>query len=185
MADWFRLDNAALIFPVVRRRDWSNAFRVSSTLSEDVDPEVLQQAVNALMPRFPSIYVSLHKGFFWYYLQKLKKPPVIRQDKASPLIHMTKKELRRCCFRVLYYRNRLSVEIFHSLTDGTGGLSFLKTLTAEYIALKYGVEIPAGCGVLDVRDKPTASELEDSFVRSAISSLLGWFPVSASRSISA
>ena len=53
MADWFRLDNAALIFPAVRRRDWTNAFRVSATLNETVQPEILQRAVDMLLPRFP------------------------------------------------------------------------------------------------------------------------------------
>ena len=55
MADWFRLDNAALIFPAVRRRDWTNAFRVSATLNETVRPEILQRAVAMLLPRFPSV----------------------------------------------------------------------------------------------------------------------------------
>ena len=64
MADWMRLDNAALIFPAVRRRDWTNAFRVSATLKEPVEPELLQQAVDTLLPRFPSMYVSLHRGLF-------------------------------------------------------------------------------------------------------------------------
>lgn len=75
MADWMRLDNAALIFPAVRRKNWSNAFRVSATLYEDVDPEILQQAVDALAPRFPSMYVSLHRGLFWYYLQSCPGRP--------------------------------------------------------------------------------------------------------------
>ena len=47
MADWMRLDNAALIFPAVRRRDWTNVFRLSATLTEPVEPEVLQQAVDS------------------------------------------------------------------------------------------------------------------------------------------
>ena len=42
---WMRLDNAAKIFPAVRRRDWSNVFRLSATLTEPVDPQILQQAV--------------------------------------------------------------------------------------------------------------------------------------------
>ena len=95
MADWMRLDNAALIFPAVRRKNWSNAFRVSATLYEDVDPEILQQAVDALAPRFPSMYVSLHRGLFWYYLQKLPRAPRVRADGACPLIHMSRGELRR------------------------------------------------------------------------------------------
>ena len=39
--NWYRLDTAALIFPAIARRDWCNAFRVSATLCEPVDPEEL------------------------------------------------------------------------------------------------------------------------------------------------
>lgn len=167
MADWFRLDNAALIFPAVRRRDWTNAFRVSATLNAQVQPEILQQAVDMLMPRFPSFYVCLRRGMFWYYLQKLSVPPKIRQEGACPLIHMTGRELRQCCFRVLYYENRIAVECFHAVTDGNGGMVFLKTLAAAYLSLAHGLEIPAGFGVLDIHAKPTPEETEDSFTRVA------------------
>ncbi len=167
MADWMRLDNAALIFPAVRRKDWSNAFRVSATLSEKVDPNLLQQAVDALLPRFPSIYVSLHRGLFWYYLEKLPQPPKVQPDGACPLIHMTRTELRQCCLRVLYYENRIAVEYFHALTDGSGGMIFLKTLVAEYLSRRYRLDIPAENGVLDRKSPPQASELEDSFTRTA------------------
>lgn len=167
MADWMRLDNAALIFPAVRRKNWSNAFRVSATLYEDVDPEILQQAVDALAPRFPSMYVSLHRGLFWYYLQKLPRAPRVRADGACPLIHMSRGELRRCCLRILYYGNRIAVECFHALTDGSGGMVFLKTLTAEYLSRRYGIPVPPGCGVLDRAAAPTGEELEDSFSKYA------------------
>ena len=167
MADWMRLDNAALIFPAVRRRDWTNAFRVSATLAEPVDPVVLQQAVDALRPRFPSMYVSLHRGLFWYYLQKLTKGPRVRAEGACPLIHMTGRELRQCCLRVLYYENRIAVECFHALTDGSGGMVYLKTLTAAYLSLRHGISIPAAEGVLDIHEAPRRAELEDSFTRTA------------------
>ena len=167
MADWMRLDNAALIFPAVRRRDWTNAFRISATLTEPVEPDTLQRAVELLQPRFPSMYVSLHRGMFWYYLQKLPKAPRIQPEGACPLIHMTGRELRQCCLRVLYYENRIAVECFHALTDGNGGMVYLKTLTAAYLSLRHGISIPAEEGVLDWGDAPKAEELEDSFTRTA------------------
>lgn len=167
MADWMRLDNAALIFPAVRRKDWANAFRVSATLYDPVDPAILQQAVDAMRPRFPSMYVSLHRGVFWYYLQKLPQSPQVQPDRACPLVHMSKSELEKCCLRVLYYENRISVECFHSLTDGSGGMIFLKTLVAEYVSRRYGIDVPAGYGVLDRSIAPKESELEDSFTRTA------------------
>ena len=163
--NWMRLDNAALIFPAVRRSDWSNAFRMTATLDEAVDPAVLQQAVADLMPRFPSLFVRLRAGAFWYYLEQIKEPPRVRQDYAYPLTHMDSKSLRACCLRVLYYKKRIAVEFFHSLTDGTGGLIFIKTLTARYLERKYGLSIPAEEGVLDWREPPREEELEDSFLR--------------------
>ncbi|MBO4419446.1 MAG: hypothetical protein J5789_06465 [Oscillospiraceae bacterium] len=162
---WLRLDNAALIFPAIRRRRWANAFRVSVTLAEPVDPAVLQQAVEDLMPRFPSMYVRLKTGVFWYYLEELSAPPAVREDFAYPLTLMQDKELHTCCLRVMYFRDRIAVEFFHSLTDGTGGMTYLKTLAARYLALKYGVEIPAEEGILDWQEAPRPEELEDSFVR--------------------
>lgn len=167
MTDWMRLDNAALIFPAVRRRDWTNVFRVSATLSEPVNPEILQQAVDALLPRFPSMYVSLHRGAFWYYLQKLTQGPRVRQDGACPLIHMTGSELRKCCLRVLWYENRIAVECFHAITDGNGGMIYLKTLTAAYLSLRHAVSIPAGEGVLDWTEALRREELEDCFTAAA------------------
>ena len=163
--NWMRLDNAALIFPAIRQRRWVNVFRVSATLTEAVDPALLQQAVTDLAPRFPSMYVRLKTGVFWYYLEELPAPPTVREDYAYPLTLMQEKELRTCCLRVMYFQNRIAVEFFHSLTDGTGGMVYLKTLTARYLSLKYGVEIPAEEGVLDWREAPRPEELEDSFVR--------------------
>lgn len=162
---WLRLDNAALIFPAVKRHDWCNAFRQSVSLREDIDPAILQQTANDLKPRFPSLYVRLRKGIFWYYLEEIGGLLTVGQDFAYPLTHMGTKELRTCCLRILYYRNRIAVEFFHALTDGTGGMIYLKTLAARYIALKYGVDIPASDDILDIAQEPQPEEMEDSFLR--------------------
>ena len=76
-------------------------------------------------------------------------------------------DVRRCAFRVLVYENRIAVEFFHAVTDGTGGLIFLKTLVAEYLCQKYGISIPASYGVQGRLEDPTEEELEDSFLRYA------------------
>lgn len=162
---WLRLDNAALIFPAIRRHNWNNVFRQSVTLCEPVDPVVLQQAVDSLAPRFRSMYVRLCSGVFWYYLEQAKQPPQVQPDFAYPLTHMNTATLHRCCFRVLYHDNRIAVEFFHALTDGSGAMVYLKTLVAQYISLKYRTKIPATCGILDWQQPPQPEELEDSFLR--------------------
>lgn len=164
---WVRLDNAAKIYPAAKRKNWSNIFRQSVTLCEEVDVDVLKAALDVTVKRFPSIAARLRKGVFWYYLQELERAPEILQEQSCPLIFMSGQEMRKCALRVIVYRERIAVEFFHSLTDGTGALVFLKTLTAEYLEQKYGIQVPCEQGVLDRTQKPLPYELEDSFLKYA------------------
>ena len=65
---WMPLDNAALIFPAIRRRNWNNVFRQSVTLKEDVDPALLQQAGSVahgsalLSKKIEALYHNRGKG---------------------------------------------------------------------------------------------------------------------------
>lgn len=163
--NWMRLDNAAKIYPAARKRTWSAIFRLSATLTESVDPDILQAALNETLKRFPSLAVRLRRGFFWYYLEQLREPPKIMQDASYPCMRMSRADTRRCALRVLYYRDRIAVEFFHAITDGTGGMVFLKTLLAEYLSRKYDISIPNVEGVLSTNDPPAEGELEDSFIR--------------------
>ncbi|NLT40445.1 MAG: hypothetical protein GXX89_08285 [Clostridiales bacterium] len=159
---WMRLDNAAKIFPAARRRNWNNVFRLSATLTENIDPATLQSALDVTVKRFPSIAVRLRTGLFWYFLEEVPKAPPVQRENSYPLTPMSFADIQKCAFRVLYYKKRIAVEFFHALTDGNGGLVFLKTLTAEYLTQK-GVDIPNDNGVLCRLAQPTQSELEDSF----------------------
>ncbi len=164
---WMKLDNAAKIYPAAKRRNWNNFFRISATLTEPVNVAVLRSALDVTARRFPSIAVRLRRGMFWYYLEQIPHSPAIQEEKSCPLAHAPFHEVRQCAFRVLVYHNRFAVEFFHALTDGTGGLTFFKTLLAEYLSQKYGLTIPAGDGVLGRLEEPDAEELEDSFLRYA------------------
>ena len=164
---WMRLDNAAKIYPAAKRRNWNNFFRLSATLTEPVDTEVLRRALDVTVRRFPSIAVRLRRGAFWYYLEEIPKAPAIQPEKSCPLAHAPFYEVRQCAFRVLVYHERIAVEFFHALTDGTGALVFLKSLLAEYLSQKYGLVIPAEKGVLGRLEEPSAEEVEDSFARYA------------------
>ena len=164
---WVRLDNAAKIYPAARRRNWSNVFRQSVTLFENVDTAVLKSALDITVKRFPSIAARLRKGVFWYYLQQIEFAPEIREEYSYPLTYMSNSEMRKCAFRVIVFNNRIAVEFFHSLTDGTGALIFLKSLVAEYLEQKYNIVIPCENGILNRRDLPTEEELEDCFPKNA------------------
>ena len=155
---WLRLDNAAKIYPAARTQNWSNVFRLSATLREDVDIDILRTALDVTVRRFPSIAVRLRRGVFWYYLQQLSEVPVIREESSYPLTKMS---------RDIAYKRRIAVEMFHSLTDGTGAMIFLKSLVAEYLQQKYNIRIPAECGILGRLEEVSDAELEDSFLKYA------------------
>lgn len=164
---WVRLDNAAKIYPAARRNNWSNVFRQSVTLADDVDTDVLKSALEVAVKRFPSIAARLRKGVFWYYLEQMAAAPDIREEYSYPLTHMSRGEMRKCAFRVIVFRNRIAVEFFHSLTDGTGALIFLKNLVAEYLEQKYSISLPLEDGILDRKAPPKEEELEDCFPKNA------------------
>ncbi len=175
---WMRLDNAAKIYPAARSQDWTNVFRLSATLTETVDTKILQDALDITLRRFPSIAVRLRKGVFWYYLQQVSSVPDISPEYSYPLTYMSRKQLRKCAFRVIVYQNRIAVELFHSITDGNGAMVFLKSLVAEYLQQRYGIQIPAENGILGRLEEPSSEEMEDSFPKYA-------GPVTASRKGSA
>ena len=164
---WMRLDNAAKIYPAAKRRGWTNYFRLSATLNEPVDTKILAAALDVTVRRFPSIAVRLRRGAFWYYLEQIPKAPPIEEDRSYPLVHVPFDDVRKCAFRVLVYHERIAVEFFHAVTDGTGGMIFLKTLVAEYLCQRYGISIPAEHGVLGRLEDPSEEEMEDSFLRYA------------------
>ena len=161
--EWFRLDNAAKIYPAARSAKWNAVFRMAAVMKDEVNPELLQQALEDVIDRFPSFKVTLKRGFFWYYFQKLTETPKVQEEAAFPcaMMPITGKDY---LFRVLYHSHRIAVEVFHSITDGTGCLAFLKTLVLRYCEL-CGAQIDDVGDILHYEDIPVPEEVEDSFSR--------------------
>lgn len=164
---WFKLDNAAKIFPGQSTDTWSNIFRFSIQLKEKVNPDLLSLALKRVLPRFPCFDVCIKRGFFWYYFEKNPNgAPDVLEDISNPCHRVKFNENKGYLFRVYYFENKISVDFFHSLTDGRGSSFFVCTLAAEYLRLK-GFDIPCGDAVLDIDEEPKKGELEDSFASNA------------------
>ena len=63
---WDRLDNTAHLFPVIAGESMSNVYRISVTLTELVDRELLQQALDMVLPKFDGFNLRLRQGVFWF-----------------------------------------------------------------------------------------------------------------------
>ena len=164
---WLPLDNAAKIYPPAQTSSWNALFRVSATLDEEIDREALKTALARVLKRFPNFAMRLRRGFFWYYLDSLSRVPEIQDDVQNPCARMDFKENGGFAFRVRVYGRRIAVEIFHVITDGAGGLSFLKTLVAEYLEIKHGIRIQRSGDILDCNDEPSREELADGYLTHA------------------
>lgn len=161
--DWFRLDNVAKIYPVVKSYLVSNVFRITATMDVDVDPGLLKQAVLDCRNRFPSFYVKLRKGFFWYYYEPNDKEPLVVPESSYVCDPIDAYKNNWFYFVFFYYKNRISLEIFHGLTDGKGALEFLKTVLFRYLELS-GLSLRSEGMVLVPDEKPQPEELEDSYL---------------------
>ena len=160
--NWYPLDNGAKIYPLSMKEDWMSVYRVSFYLKEEVIPEVLQMALNFTMKRFPTFRTSIRKGFFWNYIDGIKKRFSIKLDQELPCSHINVSNARRQSFKIIYYDKRISLEVFHVLTDGTGASIFLATLVGEYLKL-LGASFSYNETVLDINEKPTKEEIIDEF----------------------
>ncbi len=114
--------------------------------------------------RFPSLKTRLRAGFFWYYLEEIHAPLTVRQDTGHPCMPFRFRQDHGYLMRVFYYGNRISAEFFHALTDGTGGMAYLKTLTAEYLRLG-GKKVGFDKGALVPKEPPRPEETQDAFLR--------------------
>lgn len=159
---WEKLDNTAKLFPVIATENMSSTYRIACVLKEPIDPELLQKALDIVLPKFPGFNRTLRTGIFWYYLEENGKPaPRVHIENEFPCRYIFPHRNNGYLFRVTYYKNRINLEVFHVLADGTGGISFLRELCYQYLRLAHSElsEIP------DKLHPGTSLDLEDSFLR--------------------
>ena len=162
--DWTRLDNAAKIFPPTSNKQDTKVFRFACQLNEWVEQNILQQATEKTLETFPIFRSVLKHGLFWYYLEKTELVPVVEPEYRPPCGHIYDPSSRNLLFEVTCWRNRINLEVYHSLTDGTGALQFLKTLVCNYLAIKYPQLLPDLLPEIEY-DASTAERDEDSFLK--------------------
>lgn len=160
---WDKLDNTAHLFPVIAGENMSNVYRISVTLTELIQPKMLQEALNIVLPKFDGFNLRLRQGVFWYYFEENGKPaPKVREENNFPCRFIRQNKNRSYMFRVTYYKYRINLEVFHVLTDGMGGINFLKELTYQYLRLVHP-ELKDITG--DSLHSDTSLNREDSFLK--------------------
>lgn len=160
---WGKLDNTAHLFPVIAGEGMSNVYRVAVILKEDIQQELLQEALDIVLPKFVVFNCRLRQGMFWYYFEENgKKSPKVEEENTYPCQYIEDNRNRSYLFRVTYYKSRINLEAFHALTDGAGALNFLKELTYQYLRLSHR-ELSEKYA--DRLNRHTSLNTEDSFLQ--------------------
>ena len=162
-SEWYRLDNAGVLYSALQKETYSDIYRFSAVMDQPVDRQALQRAVDQTMPRFPTFRVRIKKGAFWYYFEPNDAPgPFVKEDISNPCQPVRFREDNGWLVRFYYYEHRISVEVFHAVSDGGGALVFFKTLLAVYLR-ELGHKIGNTHGILDIGGPPRREELEDAY----------------------
>ena len=158
---WDKLDNTAIIFPVIAGEGMTNTYRISVELDEDINPELLQEALDIVLPKFNVFNVRLRLGVFWYYFEENNKPaPRVKEEALFPCRYIQPNKNNSYLFNVTYYKSRINLEVFHVLTDGMGGMNFIRELTYQYLRLAHP---EMKNEVEDKLSDATSLNVEDSF----------------------
>lgn len=159
--NWIRLDNASNIFLAAQNEIDTKVFRMTIEFTEAIEPTLLQNALNHIYEEYPLFHSVLRRGVFWYYLEESDVNPRVQPEEEPPMTAIYQSGKKNFMFRVLYNENRVHLEVFHALTDGTGALWFFEDLLTEYVRLRYEV-LDDGLYSITKREK---EDLEDSFKR--------------------
>ncbi len=159
---WYPIDNASILYAAARRKRWCRTFRISAVLKEDVEPAVLQAALNDITPRFPAWQGQLQDGLFWSYFQHTDALPQAEEEHDYPYRQIELTGTEQPNFRVLYYKRRVSIEMYHSLADGGATTLFLSSLLTRYYERK-GETIEHDAHALRMEDEPTEEETCDAY----------------------
>lgn len=162
MANWYKLDNAAKIFPFIYSPKDTNSFRISCVFKEEINSLLLMPSLKKALKRFPTFCVRLKNGLFWQYFDHNSSVPLIKEEDPNLCLSVHPKKNNGFLFTLSYNGKRLILEVFHSLSDGTGALEFFKCICYYYL-VECGYNIQNNGEVLTDEYEKLALEKEDSF----------------------
>lgn len=152
--NWYRLDNSAKIMPCTTTNLNTNVFRLTCTLFENVDEKILQEALDKTLIEYPMYLCTMKDGLFWHYLEKVDYKPLVKEEKT----HVCNKMNKDILFRVLYYKKRIHLEVYHALSDGNGAMEFFKYLICTYINIVKNLKLN-----IPLNDSSTSEKEKDDF----------------------
>lgn len=122
-------------------REDPNVIRMRIRMRDLIDPDVLRSAVDTTMSRYPYFRVRLLRDGDggWIYAAN-DRPVTVNHSLNGVTLNSPESNYHMVAFS--WYDNRITLDIFHALTDGKGSYELLRTLLYYYCSGRYRVTLP-------------------------------------------
>lgn len=159
--NWYQLDNVSKVFLATHNNRDTRSIRVSCILNEVIDKKKLQAALDETIMMRPQFQVRIRRGFFWHYMEQTDARPVVTEESDRPCPILYGENYKGVLhYKVSYYMNRINLDMFHAISDGTGALIFLKLLVLNYLKLTHPGELD---NVINVEGATSDDRFQNSY----------------------
>ena len=123
----------------VTTKESPNEIRIRLRMRDLIDPEVLRQAVDTTMRRYPYFCVELQRKDNGFVFAENPRPVVITHSLHGVDLNTEASNYHMIAF--CWQDNWIILDVFHGMTDGTGAYEVIRTLLYYYCSQRYGVQL--------------------------------------------
>lgn len=137
-------------------------FRIVLKLKDTVDGILLQNAADCALKRYPYYAVCCQKNEKEYYYEPNKKTFRVLNTKEP--VKLGGKASNGYLMALSYYDDTIYLNVFHGMTDATGAMRFLRTLTYYYCCARYDANLSAEGIWINNNEKIPEEEFENPYL---------------------
>ena len=116
-----------------------NEIRIRIRLRDLIDPQVLRNAVDKTMQRYPYFCVELQKNDGQYVFAENHRPVVVTHSLHGVALNSEDSNFHMIAF--CWHDNWIVLDVFHGMTDGMGAYEVVRTLLYYYCSKRYGIRL--------------------------------------------
>ena len=120
-------------------KDNASVIRINMRMSDSIEPDALRHAVSMTMKRYPYFCVELQNKEGSYVFAENHRPVIITNSLRGVDLNSEESNFHMIAFA--WHDDKIILDVFHALTDGTGAYELLRTLLYYYCSERYHAEL--------------------------------------------
>lgn len=131
-----------MFYELRKNLPYNTSVRVVVEMTEEVDGDILADAANIAIKRYPYFSVSVERGKSKFVLNHNDRPIVVMKTK-NPSPFLGSEEVNYHLNYIDYSDNSIYFNMSHSIAGLCGIIPWIKSVLYQYITNKYGVTLDA------------------------------------------